>query len=120
MLLKVIGKYLSSTAASKPLRCTGSGLRGLALARTLVCASRPLLSGSASHAPALWVCLALFGLGPGCVRLKMLVERNAVEAVEALLDRRSDGPPPRDRSRLARHRSALEKVRTLRGIGGST
>ena len=33
-----------------------------------------------------------------------------VEAVEALLDRRSDGPPPRDRSRLARHRSALEKM----------
>ena len=36
----------------------------------------------------------------------------AVEAVEALLDRRSDGPPPRDRSRLARHRSALEKIGT--------
>ena len=36
----------------------------------------------------------------------------AVEAVEALLDRRSEGPPPRDRSRTARHRSALEKIGT--------
>ena len=34
-----------------------------------------LLVGCASLAPALWVCLVLFGSGPGCVRLKMLVER---------------------------------------------
>ena len=29
-----------------------------------------------------------------------------------MLDRRSEGPPPRDRSRLARHRSALENIGT--------
>ena len=43
---------------------------------------------------------------------KVLMVVTTIEAVEALLDRRSEGPPPRDRGRTARHRSALEKIGT--------
>ena len=66
------------------------------------------------------VCSARCEQCNGTLHVCAVMDREAVEAVEALLDRRSEGPPPRDRSRLARHRSALEKVRTLRGIGGSS